>query len=139
MGYVIFQFLMLSVLLLHISYKQVGIPSIILFVIAFLLGVWAIFTMGPPHVSVIPHVGNKTKLTFKGPYKYVRHPMYSALLIFALAVVLHNPIWQVFGAATVLLFTLILKLKFEERQLLENFATYSAYKQKTKALFPFLF
>ncbi len=78
-------------------------------------------------------------LSRSGPYKYVRHPIYSGglLAMFASAIVLGNIfgfIWVLFCA-----FGLILKSKQEEELLIKQFPDeYPLYKKQVKMLIPFI-
>src|SRR3989337_2375469 len=53
-----------------------------------LLGLWAIGTMGIGNFNVTPDVKQRARLVTSGPYRLIRHPMYTALLAGALALVL---------------------------------------------------
>ena len=78
------------------------------------------------------------ELITTGIYQYLRHPMYAAHLIWAIAQVLmlHNWIAGYSFIATMLPFYFYRKRK-EEEMLLEEFGEeYSVYKEKTGALFP---
>ena len=60
-----------------------------LMIFGFALGLWAITTM-KFKVNIFPDVRNKQKLFVYGPYKYIRHPMYLAVLITTFAWVLNR-------------------------------------------------
>lgn len=74
-----------------------------------------------------------------GPYKYVRHPMYSGdlLAMFGSAIIvgqIFGIVWTLFCASG-----LIMKIKKEEKLLAGKFPDdYSFYKQQTKMLIPFI-
>ncbi len=79
------------------------------------------------------------ELVERGPYRYVRHPMYSGLLLLALGLA----IW--FGnLAGVAIFVVMfvgfwLRSREEEKLLTKHFPiAYPEYKRRTRALFPFL-
>lgn len=81
------------------------------------------------------------KLITSGPYAYVRHPIYSGLLLMILGLVIYYANW-----AGVLLFLIFFfgayfgKGRKEEKVLTEKFPEeYPAYRKRVKALIPFLF
>jgi len=113
--------------------------SISLFVISLFLGIWAVLSMGLANLSIfpIPKVNSKIKKT--GPYKIIRHPMYTAVLVFSFGMLLMNPIWQMYLALFLLIIDLVLKLRFEEKKLQEKFEGYGEYKKTTYYLIPFIY
>ena len=103
-----------------------------------LLG-WAVATMGPGNFSVHPELVNNAKLITHGPYRWVRHPMYSALLIAAIGFVSSDPrIWRIISGIA-LLVVLMSKARIEEQNVTKQFSDYAAYKEKTSALLPFVY
>ena len=78
-------------------------------------------------------------ITKDGPYKFVRHPIYSGGLLAMLGSAI--VVGQIFGFAWALLCSvgLIMKIRQEEILLSSKFPTeYSAYKKQTKTLIPFV-
>jgi protein-S-isoprenylcysteine O-methyltransferase Ste14 len=79
------------------------------------------------------------ELIRSGPYRIVRHPIYTGLLAMWLGTVIY--IGQVRGIASLLLVTIgfWIKLSQEERLLLRHFPdAYPAYQREVKTLVPFL-
>jgi protein-S-isoprenylcysteine O-methyltransferase Ste14 len=79
------------------------------------------------------------ELIMSGPYRYVRHPIYSGLLFSMVGTALF--LREVRGFVGVLLATAGWKLKSlaEEKLMTEQFGrAYIAYKQRVKALIPFV-
>ncbi|HEV2327575.1 MAG TPA: isoprenylcysteine carboxylmethyltransferase family protein [Verrucomicrobiae bacterium] len=78
------------------------------------------------------------ELVKTGPYRFVRHPIYTGILVMCLA-----PAIQ-FGRLHHWLGTLIIgiglwiKLKQEETVMLQHFPEYSEYQKRVKALVPFV-
>jgi protein-S-isoprenylcysteine O-methyltransferase Ste14 len=73
-----------------------------------------------------------------GVYRQVRHPMYSAILLYALGQALVVPNF-VAGPLLLLVFALLVasRLRAEEQMMLEEFgASYEAYMAETKRLIP---
>ncbi len=88
--------------------------------------------------SITLEVREKHQLVTHGVYRWVRHPMYLALLIYSLgqALVLPNCLaGPSYGVAMVLLFAL--RMGPEEHMMLEEFGKdYEAYMATTKRLIP---
>jgi protein-S-isoprenylcysteine O-methyltransferase Ste14 len=75
----------------------------------------------------------------RGPYRFLRHPMYSAVLIFIWAGVLsHLSTWTL-AAGGVVTAVAITRVFAEERMLRARYPDYAGYAATTKALVPFVF
>lgn len=78
------------------------------------------------------------RLITHGVYRRVRHPMYSALTLYAVGQALAIPNW-VAGPANLIAFSVLLALRVhaEERMMVEQFGEeYAAYAARTKRLVP---
>ena len=74
----------------------------------------------------------------RGPYRLIRHPMYSAALLFIWAAVLsHLSLWTVAIGAIVAIIA-ALRVVFEERFLRARYPEYAAYARVTKAIVPYV-
>lgn len=104
-----------------------------------LLLVWAVFTMRSTKINVFPEVRTGSRLVTNGPYRWVRHPIYTSGLIISLALVCESfSYWR--GACWfILCVNLVAKLSREERFLGEVFDDYEAYRLRTWRLIPWLF
>jgi protein-S-isoprenylcysteine O-methyltransferase Ste14 len=74
----------------------------------------------------------------RGPDRLIRHPMYSAALLFIwVAVLSHLSKWTMAIGVVVTIIT-ALRVIFEERFLRDRYPEYAAYAQVTKAIVPYL-
>jgi protein-S-isoprenylcysteine O-methyltransferase Ste14 len=80
-----------------------------------------------------------TALVTSGPYRFIRHPMYVGLDLFALGWALSFGGWLTFLFAVLLIVLLDRKAAHEERILRARFASYDTYCARTRRLVPFIY
>jgi len=102
------------------------------------IGVAAIAANRPGNFNIQPEPKAGARLVTAGIYRWIRHPMYCAVLLAMLATVFTAPRpwrWTLWLA---LLAVLVAKLLREERYLLQRFPTYAPYRHRTWRLVPWL-
>ena len=100
--------------------------------------VWARFTLGRNWSGVVTFKGGHELIT-EGPYAIERHPIYTGLLTMIVATVI--VLGHVAGviALPLVFWGLWIKLRFEEKLMLEKFPDeYAAYQQRVRRLIPFV-
>ena len=114
------------------------LPVIVLQVFAFILMLWARYTFGSRsfHLSADPTEGG---LVTTGPFRFVRHPIYTAVCIFVWAAVLGSPSFQTFLFAVVVSIGAVMRIFCEEHLLVQQYPEYTNYARKTKRMIPFVF
>ncbi|HVZ75775.1 MAG TPA: isoprenylcysteine carboxylmethyltransferase family protein [Candidatus Paceibacterota bacterium] len=100
--------------------------------------VWARFYLGK-NWGMPMSVKDSPELVTSGPYTYVRHPIYTGVLLAVLGSALATGwVWLVWFAASGAYF--IYSATQEEKLLSKEFLdAYPAYKKRTKMLVPFIF
>lgn len=136
---VVIQFICIGMLLVSAPKAPLFSLPNILFLCGTALGLWAVFVMRKSKLQILPDVRKKATLIVEGPYKWIRHPMYTAVLLFCLGLLItdiDSVRTIVFG---IILIDLIAKLYYEESLLQKHFSDYNAYKKKTHRLIPLVY
>jgi protein-S-isoprenylcysteine O-methyltransferase Ste14 len=101
---------------------------------------WAIWVLGR-FFSTKVRIVSDHKIVREGPYRFLRHPSYTGMLMILLGLGLASRTWL--GTIIILaLFSLVIgyRISVEESALKAEFGgEYIQYAKKTKRLFPFLF
>lgn len=103
------------------------------------LGGWALIAMQLANLHILPDVRPNAQLVQRGPYRFIRHPMYSAILLTTLPLVLASFSWLRVSLWLILLLDLLIKLHYEERLLAAHYPGYATYQQRTKRLLPLIY
>ena len=109
--------------------------------VCFVLGLWLFYRshldLGT-NWSVTLEIRENHRLVTNGVYRFVRHPMYSALLLYAFGQALVVPNW-VAGPSYIVAMAILVpfRLGTEERMMRETFGTeYESYMATTKRFIP---
>lgn len=106
--------------------------------VAVLLMIWARITFGRRsfHYAANPTEGG---LVTTGPYRYMRHPIYAAILLFLWTGIATNWSWKSAALGLVATAMLFLRMFFEETLVRQRYPEYEAYARRTKRVVPFIF
>lgn len=104
-----------------------------------LLGSWTLLHNRPGNFNIRPEPKASARLITDGPYRYARHPMYTAVLLFGAAeVVAYADAWKI-AAWIALALVLYSKAGLEERGLRVQFPGYAGYCTRVSRFIPYLF
>ena len=110
-------------------------------VICLVIGLWLFYKSHADlgtNWSVTLEVRERHRLITQGVYRRIRHPMYSALVLYSVGQALVIPNW-VAGPSTGVAFAILISLRIhaEEKMMSETFGDeYAEYEARTKRLVP---
>lgn len=102
------------------------------------LMIWARITFGRRsfHATADPTTGG---LVTNGPYRFIRHPIYTAVCLFVIAGVAVHPSPPSFGLAALVVIGAVGRILAEETLLRERYPAYADYSSRTSRMIPFVF
>lgn len=115
------------------------LASLALAGLSVLLSIWTLAYNRLGNFNIHPAPKATGELVTGGPYRLIRHPMYSAVLLGAAAMAWLVPPWAGVLVWFALLLVLFTKANLEERWLREHHAGYAAYCQQCKRFVPWVF
>ncbi|HEY8135185.1 MAG TPA: isoprenylcysteine carboxylmethyltransferase family protein [Candidatus Limnocylindrales bacterium] len=115
--------------------RVVGLGALVGGLVVFALG---IVTLGSS-LSPLPAPLPSAELVERGIYRFIRHPIYTGLVLAALGGSVYTVSPLAVGLTALLAVVLDLKARREEAWLRERFAGYAAYAARTKRFIPGLY
>jgi protein-S-isoprenylcysteine O-methyltransferase Ste14 len=102
------------------------------------LMIWARLTFGLRsfNAGAAPTAG---ELVTTGPYRFWRHPIYAAVILFAIAAALSHQTASAFACTAAIIGGMSLRMRSEEQFLSENYPGYRSYAAKTARILPGIF
>lgn len=121
---------------IHLRSDLPGVATWLLWLASGALGIWTLSVNRLGNFNIHPEPRCDGRLVQDGPYRWVRHPMYSSVLLLAAgcSVWLASATgWVLFAA---LFAVLVGKASLEEQWLLQRYPDYADYRQRTKRFIP---
>jgi protein-S-isoprenylcysteine O-methyltransferase Ste14 len=121
-----------------VQMNAIALIAVILCVAGLVFCIWARITLGRNWSGTIT-LKEKHELIVRGPYRFVRHPIYTGLLAMVVAtVIIVGHVAAIVGAVLVFA-SFWIKLSSEEEVMLKQFPDqYAAYRQRVRRLIPFV-
>jgi protein-S-isoprenylcysteine O-methyltransferase Ste14 len=102
------------------------------------LGLWTLAHNRPGNFNVRPTPREGGHLVHTGPYRWIRHPMYTAVIACGAACAWAAGSALAWFAAAALVAVLAVKAHFEERWMLQRHQAYADYRARTRRFLPFV-
>ncbi|HEY6152143.1 MAG TPA: isoprenylcysteine carboxylmethyltransferase family protein [Candidatus Udaeobacter sp.] len=110
----------------------------VLSVIGLAVALWARFTLGRNWSGVVT-LKEEHELVERGPYRFVRHPIYTGILTMYFATAIGLGHLAGFVGTLLIFLSFWIKLRDEEQLMLQQFPErYAAYRQRAKRIIPFI-
>lgn len=107
-------------------------------IIFILFGFWAMAEI-KFRFNIFPSLLNNSTLITSGPFKFVRHPMYTSTILITLTWLANEFSYLRLCAWILLVIILNIKTLYEEKILDKEFSDYKTYRSKTRKLIPFIY
>ena len=117
---------------------QVPLGAAVLAVVGLALAAWALWAYPPGRFNIRPTPRANGQVVQRGPYRWIRHPMYASIALCGLACACaarQTWVWMALAAMGLVLLT---KALLEERWMAQQHPDYAAYQARTKRFVPWL-
>jgi protein-S-isoprenylcysteine O-methyltransferase Ste14 len=102
------------------------------------LAVWALWAYPPGRFNIRPTPRANGQVVQRGPYRWIRHPMYSSIALCGLACACAAQQAWLWLALVALLLVLLTKALLEERWMAQQHPDYAEYQARTQRFVPWL-
>ena len=131
------QFALMAIVVARASPANASPAGVVLLAASAFVGLWALASNRPGNFNIRPEPREGGSLVTHGPYRWVRHPMYLAVLLFTAAFATAGDAWQ-WAALAALAAVLFAKARREERGMALAHPGYADYRARTRAIVPFI-
>jgi len=135
---VFLQFALIGLMLLFSQGVLHSLPAMFIFVLGAGIGLWAISHHKRGNFNIQPKLKEGCTLVTSGAYNYIRHPMYTSVIVMMFGVLVSTPILLEFLFFISLIFVLVLKAKREEVLWCRHDKAYIEYRNRTKLFIPYI-
>ena len=111
------------------------IPSLILSILGFIIVMVALFNLDKS-LTAFPTPKSNSELITSGLYKYVRHPIYTGILLTVFGYGFYSESVSRLTISLLLLILFYFKTNYEEQKLSQKYPEYGAYKARTGRFIP---
>jgi len=135
---VFLQFGLIGLMIFFSSGVLKSIPAIIIFIAGALIGLWAITHHKRGNFNIQPKLKEGCVLVTSGAYNYIRHPMYTSVILMMFGAWVSTPTLLETLLLFALILVLVLKARREEALWCGHDEAYLQYKERTKLFIPYI-
>ena len=135
---VLLQFGLIGIMILFSHGVLGSVYGVSIFLIGLVIGLWAINHNKRDNFHIQPKLKEGCQLVTTGAYNYIRHPMYTSVILMMFGVLVSTPTLLELLLFTTLILVLVLKAKREERLWCGHDEAYIEYKRRTKLFIPYI-
>ena len=106
--------------------------------LGFLLGIFSFINFGQK-ITPNPVPGDDAQLRTTGLYSKIRHPIYLSVLLLLLGLIFFFAAFYTLVVYVIAIAFIVVKIRFEEQQLMIKFPEYEDYRKHTKKLLPYIY
>ncbi|MGO1370248.1 MAG: methyltransferase family protein [Senegalia sp. (in: firmicutes)] len=120
--------------------KWIRIIALFVYFFGLLLRYWSLFVLGR-NFSRFVHAEEDQDLISKGPYRYLRHPLYLGLFLLTISIPLYTENFLVFIFSAFIMFKILKMRMDEEEKMMEKIIgpRYIKWKEKRYKFIPFIY
>jgi len=133
-----FFIIFLMVLPFGIPTQNFPLASVVIF-LGLIIGLLALLQNKLDNFNIRPDIKEDGELVTTGIYAFIRHPMYTSVLLLMAGVTILYPFMFEFVLYSVLVVVLIIKLFYEESLWHKEDDAYKEYSKTTKRIIPYIF
>ena len=115
-----------------------GVASALPWLAGLCTGLWAVMSNRPGNFNIRPTPKAGGQLVQHGPYRWIRHPMYTALLLLAAGCALAVSTLSAWALVLALAAVLTVKAMLEEAWMAREHPDYASYRARTRRFLPWL-
>jgi len=108
------------------------------FLMGLSFGVWALNHNQLGNFHVRPVIKKNARLVTTGIYGFIRHPMYTSVIVMMFGVLVSTPTLTESLLFALLIVVLVLKATKEESLWMDHDEAYALYRKKTKLFIPYI-
>ncbi len=123
----------------RVNGDQSGLGWLVVATLGIVLGVVTLGFNRIGNFSIYPTPRPNAQLITRGPYRYVRHPMYVALSLMMVGIAGYNQGLRNASGALLVIVVVTVKAAIEERLLSARYPEYDAYRARTRRFIPGLY
>ena len=112
--------------------------GVVIVVVSLGYSVWARVHLGRNWSAAVA-VKQDHELVRSGPYRHVRHPIYTGMILALAGTTIALDQWRAPLSLALITFALVRKLRQEEKRMGEIFPEYAEYRKTSAALLPYIY